>query len=115
MGQQIQQREAKEAAQQFESGHVCRNCESQLMRLPGGEYHWCATCGLETHGSVDEICMCGTHVGKHNAQMRCATNTGWANQINLIIRRKVAVVTRPQPVLQPVRLRDSKPILFDNI
>jgi predicted amidophosphoribosyltransferase len=113
MGQQVQPHQAKEAAQQFESGHVCRSCESQLLRLPGGEYHWCPTCGVETHSNITDICACGSHVGKHDAQMRCAPSDKWQNELNPLLRRKVQVVVKPQAVQQPVRLKASKPELFE--
>lgn len=114
MGQQVQPHQAKEAAAQFESGHVCRNCESQIMCLPGGVFHWCPTCGAETSSKVSDICVCGAHVGKHDAQLRCSPSTKWADQPNPLLRRKVAVDAKAQPVAQPVKLKDSKPALFED-
>jgi hypothetical protein len=116
MGQKIQPHEAKEAAAQFETGHVCRNCESQLMCLPdGGDYYWCPTCGVETHGNLHDICVCGSHVGKHDALLRCACNKSWANEVNLLVRRKVAVVPRPQAPAHPAHLTPSRSELFDEV
>lgn len=114
MGQQVQPHHAKEAAAQFESGHVCRNCESQIVWLPGGVYHWCPTCGADTSGKVSDICMCGAHVGKHDAQFRCAPAPAWDQQMNPLIRRKVTVNAKAQPVAMPVKITNIKPVLFQD-
>ena len=113
LGQPVQPVLAREAAQQFESGHVCRNCESQLLRLPGGGYHWCPTCGAETHGPVVDVCVCGSHIGKHDAQMRCHPAADWIQEVNPLIRRKVRVVNKPQPTMAPTKFKSSKHELFD--
>lgn len=113
MGQQVQPHQAREAAEQFESGHVCRNCESHLMRLPGGDYHWCPTCGAETHKSASEICMCGAYVGKHDAQLRCAPVKKWGDEMNPLLRRKVAVDTKAVPVVRQPVLKSSRAELFE--
>lgn len=93
---------------------MCRNCESQLMRIPGASYHWCPTCGVETHGAVSDICMCGAHVGKHDVLLRCVPVPEWEKQMNPLIRRKVGIGSKPQPVAQPVRFKTSKPELFSD-
>lgn len=49
--------------------------------------------------------MCGAHVGKHDAMLRCAVQPGWAAELNYMIRRKVAVVPRQAPAPQPVKFR----------
>lgn len=106
--------EAKAAALRLESGHVCCNCESQLLRIPGASYHWCATCGVETHGSVTDICMCGAHVGKHDVLLRCVPVPEWEKQMNPLIRRKVGIGSKPQPVAQPIKFKTSKLELFSD-
>jgi len=112
-GQEVPRDQAIEASKQFETGHVCRHCESQLLRVPGSDYYWCATCGSSTHGKVETICVCGAHVGKHDALLRCAVQPGWANELNYMIRRKVAVVPRPQPAVQPLKYRKVAHELLD--
>lgn len=114
MGQAVPQHQAREAAAHFESGHVCRNCESHLVRLPGGEYQWCPTCGAETHGQVSDICMCGARVGKHDAQLRCSPAAQWADESNPLLRRKVTVVAKPDPIPKPAVPRSSGAALFDD-
>jgi len=105
--------QAKEASLHFETGHVCRNCESHIVRIPGSDYYWCPTCGADSNHHVSDICMCGAHVGKHDALLRCASKPGWASELNTMIRRKVAVVPRPQPVIPVVKYRDTKHELFE--
>lgn len=84
------------------------------MCLPdGSDYYWCPTCGLESSGKLSDICICGAMVGKHDAMLRCQCDKSWANETNLLIRRKVAVVPRPQPVVHAVRLTSSRSELFD--
>lgn len=109
---QLSPDKAKSMVKLLESGHVCRNCESQLLRLNGGIYHWCPTCGVDTHGSVTDVCVCGAHVGKHDVLLRCVPVPEWEKQMNPLIRRKVGVGSKPQPVAQPVRFKTSKPELF---
>ena len=84
------------------------------MRLPASGYCWCPTCGAETHDKTSDICVCGAMVGRHDAQLRCSCNKGWVNQVNPLIRRKVAVVTKPKPLFKPVRLTASHSELFDD-
>ena len=103
-----------EAAAQFESGHVCRNCESHLAKLPGGEFHWCLTCGAETHKAVADICICGAKVGKHDALLRCAKTPKWAEEPNLLLRRKVRIDARGESPARPVVLKLSRAELFED-
>lgn len=99
MGQTVQPHEAAAAAAQFESGHACRVCESQILRLPGTTFHWCPTCGAQTHGVAADICACGSKVGKHDARLRCEAVPGWAEEPNLLVRRKVQVRPLKAPEL----------------
>ena len=112
-GQHLSPKDIKDVAQALESGHVCRNCESQVLRLTGGIYHWCPTCGTETFGPVSDICVCGAHVGKHDVMLRCAPVPEWDKQMNPLIRRKVTVIDRPRPAIQPIKLKTVKPELFE--
>lgn len=108
----LSQQEIKDVAKSLESGHLCRNCESHLLRLNGGIYHWCPTCGVETFGSVTDICICGAHVGKYDVMLRCAVVPEWEKQMNPLIRRKVGIGAKPLPVVHPIKLKTSKPELF---
>lgn len=82
------------------------------MRIPGGSYYWCPTCGVETRGSVTDICMCGAHVGKHDVLLRCVAMPDWEKQMNPLIRRKVGIGSKPKPVAQPIKFRTTKSDLF---
>lgn len=106
--------DTKSAALAFESGHVCRVCESQVMRMPGGSYHWCPTCGAETTKAVQEICTCGSMVGKHDAQLRCLTVTNWEAEPSPLIRRKVRVgIKEVAPIAAHRPTTSRQPVLFN--
>ena len=114
MGQRVLHEQAKEAAVHFESGHVCRSCESQILMLPDGGYFWCPTCGFDTHGPVSDICSCGAMLGKHSAGLQCVSSANWQNESNPLLRRKVVVAQKPPATHKPIKLRDTKPVLFDD-
>jgi hypothetical protein len=111
----MQRGETRDAAKAFESGHVCRVCESHLLKMPGGEYHWCPTCGAETFGAVHEICCCGSKVGRHDAQLRCAPVSGWQDEQNPMVRRKVRVGIKDSPTPAIRRPTDAgAPTLYND-
>lgn len=114
LGQAVTPPQAKEAAVHFESGHVCRNCESQIMRLPDCSFYWCPTCGAESAKAVTEICSCGARVGAggRDAQLKCVPVAGWAEESNLLVRRKVGIGVRDEPAARPASPRKSKSELF---
>lgn len=115
MGQQVQPIQAREAAAHFESGHVCRNCESQIVRLPDCSFYWCPTCGAESTGAVSQICSCGARIGAgaRDAQFRCVPSEKWADEPNLLVRRKVAIGVRDTPAPRASQATVSRTELFE--